>query len=302
MIMSIHRGDTFRPEFSRLGEVRSVIPESVHVIALTATATNTTRAAIIKTLDMQRPAVVSIYPGKDNIVYYVAEMCSISVSLAPNCDKLAIQRTKMGRVIVFCRTYDEVTAIYYYFKRRLGIGFTEPPGAPDIMQFRLVDMYTHCTHQSVKDSILHNFKIDSPLRIVVATVAFGLGVDCPDVRHIIHWGVPDDMETFIQETGRAGRDGKVSCSLLFYSKGDLNKKRTSEQLINYCKNEGKVCCRQLVFTDFDKSEESSRIDGCMCCCICKQSCQCRQCELKLKDVFILASNKMVSMHTKIMKV
>ena len=48
--------------------------------------------------------------------------------------------------------------------------------------------YTHCTHESVKDSILHNFKKESPLRIVVATIAFGLGVDCPDVRQIVHWG------------------------------------------------------------------------------------------------------------------
>ena len=53
------RGDTFRPEFSHLGEVRSIVPESVHVMALTATATNTTRAAIIKILDMQKPIIIN---------------------------------------------------------------------------------------------------------------------------------------------------------------------------------------------------------------------------------------------------
>ena len=273
MIKSPHtcRGETFRPEFSRLGEVRSIIPESVHVMALTATATNTTRAAIIKTLDMRKPTVISVHPGKENIMYYVVEKSSLSVSFAPICDKLTHQRTEMGKVIIFCRTYDEVTAIYFHFKQRLGIGFTEPPGAPDIMQFRLVDMYTHCTHQSVKDSILHNFERDSPLLVVVATIAFGLGVDCPDVRQIVHWGVPEDMETFIQETGRAGRDGRLSCSLLFYGKRDLNKRRTSDQLIAYCTNEGKKCCKTLIFADFDKREQSATgSNKCVCCCVCKQ--------------------------------
>ena len=128
---------------------------------------------------------------------------------------LSSRRTSMGRTIIFCRTYDEVTAIYYFFKQRLGVHFTEPPGAPDcIPQFRLVDMYTHCTHQTV-------FMSPSPLRIVVATIAFGMGIDCPDVRQIIHWGVPEDVETYVQETGRAGRDGLLSCAVLFHGRGDL---------------------------------------------------------------------------------
>ena len=206
------RGSSFRPEFSQLGEIRSIIPESVKVMALTATATKTTRASIIKLLDMHTPTVVSVHPGKNNIMYYVNEKSSISGSFTPICDKLAEKSTAMGRMIILCHTYDEVTAIYFHFKQQLGVCFTEPPGSPDIMQYCLVDMYTHCTHESVKDSILYNFKRESPLRIVVATIAFGLGVDCPDVRQIIHWGVPKDMETFIQETGRAERDGQLSCS------------------------------------------------------------------------------------------
>ena len=101
---------------------------------------------------------------------------------------------------------------------------------------------------------------ESPLRVVVATNAFGLGVDCPDVCQIIHWGVPEDMETFIQEIGRARRDGRLSCSLLFYGKRDLNKKCTSHQLITCCKNEDRLCC---IFEDFDKSEQFSTSKGTM---------------------------------------
>ena len=77
----------------------------------------------------------------------------------------------MGKVIIFCRTYDEVTSIYFHLKHQLGVGFTEPLGAPDITQFRLVDMYTHYTHTAMKNAILLHFKQDSNLRIVVRGVA-----------------------------------------------------------------------------------------------------------------------------------
>lgn len=103
-----------------MGEVRSVIPESVKVMALTATATNTTREAVIKSLDMQKPTLVSIPPLKDNIVYAVAEKSSISRAFIPLAKQLAEKRTDMGRTLIFCRKYDDVTATYHFFKRSLG--------------------------------------------------------------------------------------------------------------------------------------------------------------------------------------
>ena len=118
IIIVYFRGSSFCPEFSELGKVHSIIPESVKVMALTATATKTTRASIIKLLDMHTPTVVSVHPGKNNIMtlYYVKEKSSISGSFAPICDKLAEKRTRMGRMIIFCHMYDEVTAIYFHFK------------------------------------------------------------------------------------------------------------------------------------------------------------------------------------------
>ena len=233
-----------------------------------ATAINSTRAAIIRILDMQSPTVVSVHPAKQNM-YYVAEKSDSSKSFTPIIRNLSLQRSKLGKTIIFCRTYDQVTTIYYYFKQKLGVGLTDPPGAPDIMEFRLVDMYTHCTHKSVNDYIKKNFKEESPLRVVIA---FGMGIDCPNIRQIIHWGVPSDMETFIQETGRAGWDGELSCSLMLYSKTDLNRKRTTEQLIEYCKNEDKQCAKKVIFADFDN------VTSCLCCWICKEKCTCGQCE------------------------
>ncbi len=83
----------------------------------------------------------------------------------------------MGRIIVF---------IYMYFKRNLKDKFTSPSGAPDLARFRLVDMYTKCTHQDVKRAVIDGFtSISSVLRVVIAIVAFGTEIDCPDIRRII---------------------------------------------------------------------------------------------------------------------
>lgn len=78
------------------------------------------------------------------------------------------------------------------------------------------EMFTACTLKDVKDSILYNFvKPTGVLRVVIATVAFGMGLDCPDVCHIVHWGGSHDIEAYLQETGRAGRDGLPAQALLY---------------------------------------------------------------------------------------
>ena len=79
-------------------------------------------------------------------------------------------------------------------------------------------MYHSCTDSVLKETISDLFSKKSHLRIVVATVAFGMGIDCPDVRQVIH-GPPEDLESYIQETGRAGLDGNQSLAVLLIPKG-----------------------------------------------------------------------------------
>ena len=109
-------------------------------------------------------------------------------------------------------------------------------------------MFTSCT-EGVKNQILKSFTSPtSPLRVVIATIAFGMGIDCPDIRQIVHLGPPDDIEGYLQATGRAGRDGKQSEALL------LNKK------------------------SFDNYVTPSFRSKCMCCDVCTKLCSCNNCK------------------------
>ena len=86
-----------------------------------------------------------------------------------------------------------------FLKNHLGKHYTEPAGVPDIPGFRMVNMYMSCTDEFIKDQIERLFVMESPLRVVVATTAFGLGIDCPDVHHVINFGLPSDIESDEQE-------------------------------------------------------------------------------------------------------
>ncbi len=103
-----------------------------------------------------------------------------------------------------------------------------------------------------------------------------MGIDCPNVHHIIHVGPPSDVESYIQQIGRAGRDNEKSYASILYSKRLME--NTSERLCNYCTLKEKECRRIFLFNDFDCYVSDAAIKGCECCDLCMKSCLCDRCE------------------------
>ena len=97
-------------------------------------------------------------------------------------------------------------------------------------------MYTKCTEASIKEYIINQFsKPESTLRVIIGTIAFGMG---PDVRQVLH------IESYIQETRRCGRDGFTSSAIVFHAKAD--ERYTSPKMVEYCNND-KLCLREILF-------------------------------------------------------
>lgn len=161
---------------------------------------------------------------------------SVQETLKPVIDRLRKDHTAMSRMIIYGCLYDVCADIYLFFKSQLGEQFTEPIDAPDITGYQLVDMFTSVTDPMHKDHILRTFAKESCLRIVIATIAFALGLDCPNIRQIVHVDLPDDIESYIQHTGWAGRDGQPLLAILLHIKGggrrilDYNMKEYGQRL------------------------------------------------------------------------
>uniref|UniRef100_A0A1X7TE05 DNA 3'-5' helicase n=1 Tax=Amphimedon queenslandica TaxID=400682 RepID=A0A1X7TE05_AMPQE len=211
-------GIKFRPDFSRLSEIRSLLPQKINVLALTATATLTLQKEIMSSLGMVDPVVIEVSPEKHNLHFSIKENATDAIMAV--ILELKHKRVEMERMIIFCRRPLDCANLWMQFQASLGGDMTEPPGSsmrnPEL---RLVDYFTGCTEEAVRNTIPKQFSRESCLRIVIATVAFGLGIDCPDVRKVLHFGVPEDVETYVQQVGRAGRDGRMSYyTLLFGSK------------------------------------------------------------------------------------
>jgi len=109
--------------------------------------------------------------------------------------------------------------LFSSIKAILGPNITEPPDLPNILELHLITLFTSVTTSGMQEEVLVEFcKRDAILRLVIASSAFGLGVDIPNIARVINSGLPNTLEDLLQETGRAGRDGSQAEVILYFRK------------------------------------------------------------------------------------
>ena len=198
-------GHDFRPEYRQLGALRQAFPD-VPWLAFTATATARVRQDIVAQLALRAPAIHVASFNRPNLHYAVKPRSGKSYA-----ELLALIRADRGSGIVYClsrKRVDEISA-------RL-----RDDGVRALPYHAGLDAKTRRDNQE-------NY-IRDDAQVMVATVAFGMGINKPDVRWVVHYDLPKSMEGYYQEAGRAGRDGEPARCLLYFGAGDI---RTAEFLI-----------------------------------------------------------------------
>ena len=210
----------------------------------------------------QGSSSIGTKPNQYNIKYFVEPLPDIDVLADTLSSGLQNLRLAFPKTLVFCGL-GETSVLYKLIRAKLREDFTEPSGYPDFHCYRLVDMFHRPCKKGMKEKILDSFvQDDGRLRIIIATTAFSMGIDCPDIRNVIHFRPPSTMEQYIQEAGRAGRDGKQSTALLLY--GGKIAKHVEKR---YGKNTS-TCRRELVFKDFLFYDKNFCQPPMKCCDIC----------------------------------
>ena len=187
-------GHDFRPAYQRLGAVLRQMG-SPPILALTATATDRVREGIVRSLAMRDPSVVAASPHRSNLAF---EVLSSEGDLRPRALVRLIQRLRRPG-IVYCSTRRDVDELYALLKRF---------GVP-------AHRYHGGMLASERNLEQARFMKPRTRTVMIATSAFGLGIDKPDIRYVLHYQAPAALEQYVQEAGRAGRDGKkANCILL----------------------------------------------------------------------------------------
>jgi ATP-dependent DNA helicase RecQ len=191
-------GHDFRPEYSQLGQLRSLFPD-IPLIALTATAEAHTRQDILQLLHLS------------------PERCFVSGFDRPNIRYTVLEKNKPAEQLqAFLKLHQQESGIVYCLSRKQ---------VEKVTQMLLDKNYQvaayHAGLSAHERKRVQNAFLQDNLQLIVATVAFGMGIDKSNVRFIVHYDLPKNIESYYQETGRAGRDGLPSEALLLFGYGDV---------------------------------------------------------------------------------